>query len=129
MSALPMEAAARQATHDSDKRPARPRETNPGILEAIGFTGDGLDRVEHALADGLPAAIERLEDRLRPLTRQTPPRAMGADGAGAAGPASDESSVAAQQVASLGHRVYGALARIEELAARLDELAGNVDLA
>ena len=116
---------------DRDAVRAASRDAEPGILEALSYTGDRLERLEHVLEAQAVDVINQLEHKLAPLLRQQPtkPASEEPPHPTAIGPVGDTSSVLAQQVASAGARADLAGERVLALLRRLEYIAASVDLA
>ena len=129
-----IEQASATAPHLGGKRRADgpvTADTEPGIFEALSYTGDRLERLEHVLEAQAVEVINQLEYKLAPLLRQQPskPASEEPPHPTAIGPVGDTSSVVAQQVASAGARADLAGERVLALLRRLEYIAANVDLA
>lgn len=104
------------------------RTADPGLVEALAYLGDRGDRLESRLAD-LLARVAILEGKLAPLLRQAPPYGRVASDPAPGGPASDVSSVLAQQLVSAAHRTDRHADELGDLADRLEHLTALVDLS
>lgn len=114
-----------------DDGPRAGRTLTPGILEAHGYANDRADRLEHVLEANLIDAVNALEEKLRPLLRQTPSpdTVPGPTSPTSSGPSTGTSSVVAQLIGTVAHRLDTAADRVDGITIRIRTLTDTLDLA